>query len=131
MQRSWWNSTVAAALFAAPAFGQTPGFRLTYGVRVVARDGGDAYPVATGTVSGPQDTNLRLALRTDTAEVEALFDVFPEPGAAPAARIAGCRCGRWTATGATRDSPGVALRGCTRSAPGAASGAACSGSRSP
>ncbi len=79
MRRSWWNSVAAVSLFAAPGFGQTPGFRLTYGVRVMARTDGDAYPVATGTVSGPQDTNLRLALRTDTAQVEALFDVFPEP----------------------------------------------------
>jgi hypothetical protein len=80
--RCWWFSSLAAAALAAlPArvHGQAPGFRVTYRVWVLARAGADVYPVATGTVSGPQDTDLRLALRTDTAEVEALLDIFPEP----------------------------------------------------
>ena len=37
---------------------------------------------AAGTVSGPQETDLRLSLRTDTAEVEALLEVFAEPDTA-------------------------------------------------
>ena len=48
-------------------------------MRVLERAGGAARPVATGTISGPQDTDVRLALRSDTVEVEALLDVFPEP----------------------------------------------------
>src|SRR5881296_1720729 len=78
--RSWSSKVVAAALLGAtPALGQAPGFRLTYGVRVLERVSGEVRPVATGAISGPQDTDMRLALRTDTTEVEALLDVFPEP----------------------------------------------------
>ncbi len=60
------------------ALGQAPGFRMTYGVRVLARADGDVQPVASGSVSGPQDTDLRLALHSDSADVEALLDVVPE-----------------------------------------------------
>jgi len=78
--RSWSSRVVAVALLGAtPALGQAPGFRLTYGVRVLERVSGEVRPVATGAISGPQDTDMRLALRTDTTEVEALLDVFPEP----------------------------------------------------
>lgn len=74
---------MAAALVAAsPGVGQAPGFRLTYGVRVLQRGAGETRVLATGTVSGPQETDLRLSLRTDTAEVEALLEVFPEPDTA-------------------------------------------------
>ena len=69
-------------LVASPLAGQTPGFRLTYRVRVMLRDVGETRQLAAGTVSGPQETDLRLALRTDTAEVEALLEVFPEPDTA-------------------------------------------------
>jgi len=80
---SRWSSLVAAALAAAgPSLAQTPGFRLTYGVRVLRRDAGETRVVAAGTVSGPQETDLRLSLRTDTAEVEALLQVFAEPDTA-------------------------------------------------
>ncbi len=61
------------------ALGQAPGFRVTYGVRVLARADGDVQPVASGSVSGPQDTDLRLALHSESADVEALLDVVPEP----------------------------------------------------
>src|SRR6266568_7621633 len=85
--RSWSSRTVAAALCAAAmvpvappaALGQAPGFRVTYGVRVLARADGDVQPVASGSVSGPQDTDLRLALHSDSADLEALLDVVPEP----------------------------------------------------
>jgi hypothetical protein len=74
---------VAAALVvASPSVGQTPGFRLTYGVRVMQRDADHTRLLAAGMVRGPQETDLRLALRTDTAEVEALLEVFPEPDTA-------------------------------------------------
>jgi hypothetical protein len=81
--RSRWSSVVAAALAAAsPSVAQAPGFRLTYGVRVMQRDAGDTRLLAAGTVSGPQGTALRLSVRTDTADVEALLEVFPEPDTA-------------------------------------------------
>lgn len=57
---------------------QGPGTRLTYRVRVMERIGGDARVLASGSVSGPMETDLRFALRTDSAEVEALFQVVPE-----------------------------------------------------
>ena len=79
MPSSRWSSLAAVALIAAsPCAGQAPGFRLTYAVRVLQREGGDTRVLATGKVSGPQDTDLRASLRTDTAEVEALLEVFPE-----------------------------------------------------
>jgi len=74
---------VAVALAAAsPSAGQAPGFRLTYEVRVLQRSGGETRELAVGTVSGPQETDLRLSLRTDTADVEALLEVFAEPDTA-------------------------------------------------
>ncbi len=85
MPRLPWSSFAAAAaalLAAAPAAAQVPGYRLTYAVRVLERDAGGTRVLAVGSVSGPQETNLRLALRTDTAEVEALLDVFAEPDTA-------------------------------------------------
>lgn len=66
---------VAAVLLGAV---QGPGTRLTYRVRVVERIGGDARVLGTGFVSGPLETDLRFALRTDSAELEALFQVVPE-----------------------------------------------------
>lgn len=71
-----------ALVAASPCVGQAPGFRLTYVVRVLQRDGGQIRVLAAGTVSGPQDTDLRASLRTDTAEVEALLEVVPEPDTA-------------------------------------------------
>jgi hypothetical protein len=61
-----------AALFWAA---QGPGTRVTYRVRVV-QDG--MLELARGSVSGPAGTDLRFALRDDTAEVEALFQIVPE-----------------------------------------------------
>lgn len=54
---------------------QGPGTRLTYRIRVIAPDAGAQHVLASGAVSGPIDTDMRLTLRTDTAEVEALFQV--------------------------------------------------------
>jgi hypothetical protein len=49
-------------------------------VRVVERVGADtAHLLASGTVSGPQETNLRLKVLTDTTQVEATLDLLPEP----------------------------------------------------
>ncbi len=54
---------------------QGPGTRVTYRVRVVERGGRE---LARGSVSGPAGTDLRFALRTDSAEVETLFEIVPE-----------------------------------------------------
>jgi hypothetical protein len=85
VRRSWRSSSLVAgvALLALPTLAplllQAPAYRVTYHVRVVARDHGDTRLIASGVVSGPQDTNLRLALATDTAEVAGLLEILPEP----------------------------------------------------
>lgn len=56
---------------------QAPGTRLTYRVRVIEPAAVAPRILATGTVSGPLDNEMRLTLRTDTAEVEALFRLSP------------------------------------------------------
>jgi len=53
-----------------------------YGLAPVDLQDETSSHVAAGTVSGPQETDLRLSLRTDTANVEALLEVFPEPDTA-------------------------------------------------
>jgi hypothetical protein len=60
---------------------QAPGTRLTYRVAVVERIGAESHVLGRGSVSGALDTDLRLALRTDSGDVEALFHVTPEGGA--------------------------------------------------
>ena len=81
MPRSLPGRLAGAALFASihGLAGQAPGFRITYDVRVLRGVGDEAQLVAHGTVRGPQDTDLRIALRADTAEVEGLLEVFVEP----------------------------------------------------
>ena len=56
---------------------QGPGTRLTYRIRVLEPASVAPRVVASGAVSGPLDSDMRLTLRTDTAEVEALFHVTP------------------------------------------------------
>ncbi len=56
---------------------QGPGTRLTYRIRVIEPAAVAPRVVASGAVSGPLDSDMRLTLRTDTAEVEALFQVTP------------------------------------------------------
>lgn len=56
---------------------QGPGTRLTYRIRVMEPAAAMPRVLATGAVSGPLDSEMRLTLRTDTAEVEALFDLTP------------------------------------------------------
>lgn len=58
---------------------QGPGTRLTYRVRVIEPAVAPRV-LASGAVSGPMDSDMRLTLRTDTAEVEALFEVTPTVG---------------------------------------------------
>ena len=56
---------------------QGPGTRLTYRIRVIEPAAVAPRIIASGSVSGPLDSDMRLTLRTDTAEVEALFQVTP------------------------------------------------------
>jgi hypothetical protein len=51
--------------------------RVEYGVRMVRAGPSGRAVVASGMVSGPVETALRLAVRADTVEVEALFSVDP------------------------------------------------------
>lgn len=61
---------------------QGPGTRVTYRVRVVERLPGDpaGRVLASGSVSGPVDTDLRVSLRTESSEIEALFQIAPGVG---------------------------------------------------
>jgi hypothetical protein len=56
---------------------QGPGTRLTYRIRVIEPAAVAPRILASGAVSGPLDNEMRLTLRTDTAEVEALFHLTP------------------------------------------------------
>lgn len=56
---------------------QGPGTRLTYRIRVLEPAALAPRVLASGAVSGPLDNEMRLTLRTDTAEVEALFHLTP------------------------------------------------------
>src|SRR5437899_10040623 len=56
---------------------QGPGTRLTYRIRVIEPASVAPRILASGAVSGPLDSDMRLTLRTDTTEVEALFQVTP------------------------------------------------------
>jgi hypothetical protein len=59
---------------------QGPGTRLTYRIRVIEPAAVAPRILASGAVSGPLDSDMRLTLRTDTAEVAALFQVSPTVG---------------------------------------------------
>ncbi|HXQ29872.1 MAG TPA: hypothetical protein VN848_11480 [Gemmatimonadales bacterium] len=73
MPRSWSSSrALTGAMVAATALAQAPGFRVAYTVRVFARSGGHTRFVAAGSVSGPEATELRLSVRTDTAVLEGI-----------------------------------------------------------
>ncbi|MGH7608164.1 MAG: hypothetical protein ACREME_12585 [Gemmatimonadales bacterium] len=75
-----WSSSSALAAVAILCAAQGPGTRLTYRVRVLERAAPPDTTVrvlGSGSVSGPLDTDMRLSLRTDSAEVEALFQVTP------------------------------------------------------
>jgi hypothetical protein len=56
---------------------QGPGTRLTYRIRVIEPAAVAPRVLASGAVSGPLDSDMRLTLRTDTTDVEALFQVTP------------------------------------------------------
>ncbi|MGH7522121.1 MAG: hypothetical protein ACREMI_12680 [Gemmatimonadales bacterium] len=69
-------SSFASVLLALASF-QGPGTRLTYRIRVIEPAAVAPRILASGAVSGPLDNEMRLTLRTDTAEVEALFHLTP------------------------------------------------------
>ena len=68
-------SSFSSVILALSAL-QGPGTRLTYRIRVLEPALAPRV-VASGAVSGSLDSDMRLTLRTDTAEVEALFHVTP------------------------------------------------------
>lgn len=78
MRRSWRSSLVVAAGAIAATF-QAPNYRVTYRLRVVEQSGAATQLLATGTVSGPPETDLRLSFKTRGAELEALIGTLPEP----------------------------------------------------
>ena len=65
------------SLLSALSLLQAPGTRLTYRIRVIEPASTAPRILASGAVSGPLDSDMRLTLRTDTTEVEALFQVTP------------------------------------------------------
>lgn len=69
-------SSFSSVILALAAL-QGPGTRLTYRIRVIEPAAVAPRILASGAVSGPLDSDMRLTLRTDTAEVEALFQVTP------------------------------------------------------
>jgi hypothetical protein len=69
-------SSFSSVILALSAL-QGPGTRLTYRIRVIEPAAVAPRILASGAVSGPLDSDMRLTLRTDTAEVEALFQVTP------------------------------------------------------
>ncbi len=78
MRPSSSRSAVAAAVLLLTL--QGPGTRLTYRMRVLERvtPGGADWELASGSVSGSLDTDLRFSLRSDSTEIEALFHVAPD-----------------------------------------------------
>lgn len=75
------SSCISAAvllLLPQPAAAQAPGYRLIYRLDVVHAAPDGRRTLATGEVGGPVETGLRLSLRGETIEVEALLGVFPE-----------------------------------------------------
>jgi hypothetical protein len=71
----WFSSALVGALVA-----QGPGTRLTYRVRIIEPSAVAPRVLASGSVSGPLETDLRLTLHSDTAEVAALVQVTPSGG---------------------------------------------------
>ena len=70
-------SSLFTSLILTLATLQAPGTRLTYRIRVIEPAAVAPRVLASGAVSGSIDTDMRLTLRSDTTEVEALFQVTP------------------------------------------------------
>jgi len=78
VRRSWRSSLITAALLAVVA-PQEPTYRVTYRLRVMERVGSVTRLVATGAVSGPPETAMRLSLRSGAAQLDGLLGTLPEP----------------------------------------------------
>jgi hypothetical protein len=75
--RSWRLELAVAALAIAAAQGFPA--RVEYTVQIVTAGSMGRRVVAGGRVSGPIETGLRLALRSDSSDIEALFSLDPGP----------------------------------------------------
>ena len=75
MRALWFSSAVLGAIVT-----QGPGTRLSYRVRIIEPSAVAPRVLASGSVSGPLDTDMRLTLHSDTAEVAALVQVTPSGG---------------------------------------------------
>jgi hypothetical protein len=71
------RSVALASLIGVLAPLQGPGTRLTYRVRIIEPSAVAPRVLASGAVSGPLDTDMRLTLRSDTSQIEALFQLTP------------------------------------------------------
>jgi hypothetical protein len=58
---------------------QAPSYRVTYHLRVVERAAGETRLLASAAVSGPPETDLRLAVRARGTELQGLLGTLPEP----------------------------------------------------
>jgi len=80
----------AGVVVAAAAPQASPLARVTYAVELVrATEDGGRWSLARGAVSGPQETALRLTLRTGAADVEVLFTLEPHPAPDSTVALAG------------------------------------------
>lgn len=84
MRPSWRASLVVAALgvgvwVGVTAAPQAPSYRVTYHLRVVERAAGETRLLASAAVSGPPETDLRLALQARATELHGLLATLPEP----------------------------------------------------
>src|SRR2546429_3051977 len=61
------------------AASQAPNYRVTYHLRVVERRAGETRLLASAAVSGPPETDMRLALRAGATELQGLLGTLPEP----------------------------------------------------
>jgi len=75
--RSWCRSALGAALVGA-ALGQAPRYRVSYQVEAVRTRAGTRATIGAARVSGPLETDLRLALHGDSLEVESLLSLLPQ-----------------------------------------------------
>jgi hypothetical protein len=81
---SWRASLVVVALgvgvwVGVTAAPQAPSYRVTYHLRVVERAAGETRLLASAAVSGPPETDLRLALQARATELHGLLGTLPEP----------------------------------------------------
>ncbi len=84
MRRSSRANLIVAALGMGAWVGvsadpQAPNYRVTYHLRVVERTAGETRLLASAAVSGPPETDMRLALRAGSTELQGLLGTLPEP----------------------------------------------------